>query len=275
MNMYEARQNKEKVSRRIQVEGKQFFRNNYINNAINKQISNKAHDFLVLQRQSKRQELLELISWALSGGRNHNLSSALKAIYHYLIDTAKTNYTKNKDDLADMKQFLIEQGLITENDVAFLTIKIKGKLSDNKDDKDSIDSINESITNVYDRINSTYAHHIFQGDFDRNGKPTGFHSTVDGSQTHEVYGKVTPIDTKYGTYQQSVRTKTKFQKKGIQSSFFPNDMTHEDIIRGIISVLILKSNNVNYTINEKFKGMPLIKKGNTIFPSGGGNLIAE
>jgi len=144
---------------------------------------------------------------------------------------------------------------------------------------DFFSSIEESINNVYDRINNRYSHHIFQGDFNKYGKPTGFHSQIEGSKTHEVYGKITLVDSKYGIYQQSVRSVEKINgekvKKDLQSTFFPKNMTHKDIIRGIISVFVLKNSHVNYTEDPQFNGMPLTKKGNSIYPSGGNDLPAE
>jgi len=112
-----------------------------------------------------------------------------------------------------------------------------------------------------------YLHHILIGDLDANKLPTGYHSTVGRSTTHEAYGKRTTTANK-GCYMQSVKTKGDAPKaKASQSTFFPDDMTRDDILTAITSQYGLKNTTVRHP--EKYSGMSLTtRSASTIFPVG-------
>ena len=116
-----------------------------------------------------------------------------------------------------------------------------------------------------------YAQHIFQGDT-KAGVPTGYHSTVDGSATHEACGTATNLaNTSAGgnaAYQQSVRLQAGARtRKPIQSTFFPDDATHNNVIDAITAVYTLGMKTVAY-VADTVNGLKLAKRGDTVFPAG-------
>jgi hypothetical protein len=122
-------------------------------------------------------------------------------------------------------------------------------------------------------IEATYGNHVFQGDFNADHVPTGFHSKADGSATHETYGARTLVENRNGNqvqaYQQSVREiAAPGNQKPVQSTFFPDEATHDDVIDAITSVLGVGLTQVGY-VNARVNGLKLRKKGDTVFPAGG------
>jgi hypothetical protein len=111
-----------------------------------------------------------------------------------------------------------------------------------------------------------YGHHVFSGDI-KDGIPTGFHSKADGSPTHQAYGGVTDVGNA-GAYQQSVRRIDNQVRKPIQSTFFPDAATHDNVIDAITVVYGVGLSTVAH-VDPSVNGMRLQKKGDTVFPAGG------
>ena len=131
-----------------------------------------------------------------------------------------------------------------------------------------------AIADKRDGIEGKYGHHIFKGDYNSDGIPTGFHSKADGSATHETYGGTTDVGN-VGAYQQSVRRKDNQTKKPIQSTFFPDGASHDNVIDAITVVYGYGLSTVAH-VDASVNGMRLEKKGNTVFPAGGSdNRFAE
>jgi hypothetical protein len=121
-------------------------------------------------------------------------------------------------------------------------------------------------------VEASYAQHIFQGDT-KNGVPTGFHSTVDGSATHEEYGTATNVGNASSggnqAYQQSVRLQANHATtKPIQSTFFPAAASHGQVIDAIASVYKAGLTTVGH-VAATVNGLKLAKRGDTVFPAGG------
>lgn len=116
--------------------------------------------------------------------------------------------------------------------------------------------------------------HIFSGDFkQRNNHPTGYHSKAGNSDTHEAYGGKTDLGA-HGTYQQSVREKQNHRnKKPLQSTFFPDNATEDEVKIAVVSGDTRHNKTVQYP--DKLAGMPLAKSGTTIFPATGQDKNAE
>jgi hypothetical protein len=125
----------------------------------------------------------------------------------------------------------------------------------------------EKIAARSNAVEAKYGQHIFQGDI-AAGTPTGFHSKADGSATHEAYGTITPVGN--GTaYQQSVRTRTPpAVRKPIQSTFFPDAASHQQVIDAITSVYEAGLSTVGH-VDPVVNGLRLSKRGDTVFPAGG------
>jgi hypothetical protein len=109
-------------------------------------------------------------------------------------------------------------------------------------------------------IGSLYKH-IFIGEINETGDPTGFHSKQKASDAVvESFGSKTAVGGK-GVYHQPVRIKDGGKEKGPGSTFFPDAMTEDDI-RVAINM------NAGYEVTEpkQYAGIMLEKKGNTIYP---------
>lgn len=117
---------------------------------------------------------------------------------------------------------------------------------------------------------ATIFDHIFKGDF--NGQtPTGYHSEVRPSNTHETYGSTTNLG--HNTYQKSVQSINDHRKKPLQSTFFPANASEDDVKLAVVSGDNQHNNEVKYP--ETMRGMPLLRKGGTIFPNTGQDKNAE
>lgn len=116
-------------------------------------------------------------------------------------------------------------------------------------------------------IEGKYGHHVFQGDYNSTGIPTGFHSKADGSTTHEAYGTRTNV-ANGGAYQQSVRRRDNQVHKPIQSTFFPDTLSHQNVVDAITVVYGCGLSTVAH-VDTSVNGMRLEKKGDTVFPAGG------
>ena len=118
-----------------------------------------------------------------------------------------------------------------------------------------------------DGIEGKFGHHVFQGDYNSDKIPTGFHSKADGSATHEAYGASTDVGN-VGAYQQSIRRRDNQKRKPVQSTFFPDTASHANVIDAITVVYGYGLSTVAH-VDASVNGMRLQKKGATVFPAGG------
>ena len=78
-------------------------------------------------------------------------------------------------------------------------------------------------------------HHIFEGEINRKGKPTGFHSRPGGNDPHGA--KVVRIKDRpnsVGVYTATIAVKDGNQWKEKFSSFFPDKFSSDQVIEAII-----------------------------------------
>jgi Bacterial EndoU nuclease len=131
--------------------------------------------------------------------------------------------------------------------------------------------ITGQIAARHDAVENAYSQHIFQGDV-KDGVPTGYHSKADGSNTHETYGGATNVGNASAggnqAYQQSVRLQADQTPKPIQSTFFPDAASHDDVVNAIASVYEVGLKTVGY-VADTVNGLKLAKRGDTVFPAGG------
>ena len=172
------------------------------------------------------------------------------------------------------RRLMISKGIFDEEDADYLQTQagLVHKAKGNRGELLRLQAL-DKIDRSYDEIDNKYGHHIFQGDT-KKGVPTGFHSQADGSTTHEAYG--TRTDLGQGVYQQSVRLRGNPEAtKPIQSTFFPDDATHEHVIKAIASVYKAGFRTVTH-VHDSVNGLELKKTGDTIYPAGGDdNRLAE
>ncbi|MDP4209264.1 MAG: EndoU domain-containing protein [Bacteroidota bacterium] len=203
-----------------------------------------------------------------------NYTKIMLAVYNQMrfeIDPTPEKFNNIKEG----REAMIKAGKFDSDDADFLDaevtrIETAGSNPTKLIELQAIAKINEK----FDAVDAKYGQHIFQGDF-KKGSPTGFHSKADGSKTHEAYGTKTDVNNK-GAYQQSVRSKGEpSKKKTNQSTFFPDNATHQNIIKAIASVYEAGFTNVSY-VAPTVNGLSLAKRGDTVFPAGGSDsLVAE
>ncbi|GEM_PF-5495545 len=227
---------------------------------------------IIQKRKYKDREIKDEIK-VIIGNVEPNSTAITLAVYnqmrHYLDPTP--DVFKN---IREGRTKMIELGVFDNEDADFLESEAARRQKAAGDSKELVKlQAKAKIDEKYDAVDAKYGHHIFQGDF-KKGKPTGFHSKADNSSTHEAYGNETPIEN--GTYQQSVRSKTDpTNKKTNQSTFFPDNATHQNIIRAIASVFELGFKTVSY-VDSSVDGIRLTKRGDTVYPAGGSDsLTAE
>jgi len=128
-------------------------------------------------------------------------------------------------------------------------------------------------------VERRFSAHIFHGIWKTNGEPGGYHAVNGNSPTHEAYGDETPVGTQ-GVYQRSVRAKAdKTNIKETQSTFFPKAASKDQVLDGVTTVYGAHGaerglSSMQYPDTLKGIGLQQID-GTTIFPSGGGGLVAE
>lgn len=137
----------------------------------------------------------------------------------------------------------------------------------------------EAVAAARRAVSSTLSNHVLKGDFSGDA-PTGYHSTVGGSTTHQAYGSETAIGNG-GVYQKSVkgrkRSSDRWVKKHPQSTFFPDTVggraaTEDDVVVALGTAI----NSLNRTVKypEEWAGIQLEKRGDTYFPAGGSDDLA-
>ncbi len=139
----------------------------------------------------------------------------------------------------------------------------------------------EHAQELADNVPQNLRNHVFLGDFGPGGAPTGYHSKAGNSPTHEAYGGTTNVNG-FGVYQQSVRGRANAQaawrRKPIQSTFFPDQVgnrgaTENDVNLALGTGRASHARQVNYP--AEWRGMPLRSIGETWFPDGGDDRLAE
>jgi Bacterial EndoU nuclease len=128
---------------------------------------------------------------------------------------------------------------------------------------------------------SSVKNHILKGDFGSSDTPTGFHTKIGGSTTHQAYGTKTDIGN--GVYEQSVkgrrRSTSSWKKKPKQSTFFPDkvgtaDTTEDDLKNAVNSAGARSDKKV--TNPSAWNSITLKAIGSTtVFPEGGSDRDAE
>ena len=179
------------------------------------------------------------------------------------VDSSIPVFTTEKDAVTK----LVAKNKIDDEDAAFIKEEATNMQTAGGDPAKAMKlSIQNYITTNSDKFDGKYSKHIFKGDFDKDGIPTGFHSTIGGSDTHEAYGAKTILGN--GVYQQSVKAKNSALKKKNQSTFFPDNATHQNVIDAITVVMGYGLSSVQY-VDKSVDGISLEKRGETVFPAGG------
>jgi hypothetical protein len=169
-------------------------------------------------------------------------------------------------------------GVIDADDIAFFAEKTGGKKSAATRAAEArsaglADEVAAKRSSV-----EKYRHHIFKGDFSKKNStiPTGYHSKAGASDTHQAYGTATPVANDVtGVYQQSVRATKTGVRKPIQSTFFPDTATEDQIMDALASVYGFTPQPKAATYPPSLKGLTFAKEGDTIYPAGGGDTAAE
>ena len=232
--------------------------------ALQRSIGNHATSALIQRAQLERKEVKQWASWAKA---EHN---ALLAILNALArdNDVAMDPPGGFTAVARATTALKTAGVIDDEDIEALQAEIRIQKAGGAD--------RERLVEERDRVRleaergatrARWGHHIFDGDTDAGGVPTGYHHQAVESATHVAYGARTDVGNG-GAYQQSVRLRAGARtKKPIQSTFFPDGVSQDDVVDAITSVMTLKYTTVRYP--AALKGMKLKKKGATIFPDGG------
>lgn len=232
--------------------------------ALQRSIGNHATSAIIQRAQLAQRDVKKWASWAK---REHN---ALLAILNGL--AMENNVAMNPVDgftsVARATTALKTAGVIDDEDIAALQVEIGIQKAGGADKERLVEERDRARLDAErDATRARWGHHIFEGDTDAGGVPTGYHHQAVQSTTHIAYGARTDVGNA-GAYQQSVRLRAGARtKKPIQSTFFPDGVTQDDVIDAITSVMTLKYTTVRYP--AALKGMKLKKKGTTIFPDGG------
>ncbi len=122
-------------------------------------------------------------------------------------------------------------------------------------------STSQSVPNWSDSTPAINLRHIFYGEINRRGKPTGFHARPGGKDpSSSRIKKIKSKANKEGIYTADVEVYDSSQKswKAKFSSFFPNSFSKDDVINAILNAYKKR----NKAKNEPWSG-----------PSGHGFLI--
>ena len=235
--------------------------------ALQRTVGNRA-TLALLQRQTlTAAKIKEWIRWERDPAIRANSTALLLSIYNQMrldLDPTPAAFTS----LVAARKALKDGGRLDDEDVAALEAEARRSQQAGGDPAELVRlRIVEKIAARSNAVEAKYGQHIFQGDI-AAGTPTGFHSKADGSATHEAYGTVTPVGNG-AAYQQSVRTRTPpVVRKPIQSTFFPDAASHQQVIGAITSVYEAGLSTVGH-VDPVVNGLRLAKRGDTVFPAGG------
>lgn len=93
--------------------------------------------------------------------------------------------------------------------------------------------------------------HVFEGEINRKGKPTGFHSRPGGQNPSNA--RVTSVKdqpNRYGVYTANIEVRDGNQWKSKFSSFFPDDLSRDEVI----DVILHAYNNSNNKSSQPWEG---------------------
>ena len=86
--------------------------------------------------------------------------------------------------------------------------------------------------------------HVFEGEINRNGKPVGFHSRPQGQDPANArVVSVRDKPNRAGVYTATIEIRDGNQWKSKFSSFFPDDMSQDEVINAILNAYNQSSNN--------------------------------
>lgn len=93
--------------------------------------------------------------------------------------------------------------------------------------------------------------HVFEGEINRSGKPTGFHSRPGGQDPANArLVSVRDTPNRYGVYTATIEVKDGGQWKSKFSSFFPDDLSRDEVL----SVILHAYNNSNNQKSQPWEG---------------------
>jgi len=79
-------------------------------------------------------------------------------------------------------------------------------------------------------------HHVFDGEINRRGKPTGFHSRPNGQDPANArVVSVRDQPNRFGVYTANIEVRDGGQWKGKFSSFFPDELSRDEVIDVILN----------------------------------------
>jgi Bacterial EndoU nuclease len=234
--------------------------------ALQRTVGNHATTGLVQRALLTPKEIKNWIRW-VRGTDRRNSTTFLLTIYNQMRLSVNPRPEEFRS-LADARKQLIAANQLDQADVDALEAEVDRTLRAGGDPAELIKlRIMAKIEARKAAVDAAYGHHIFQGDM-AGAVPTGFHSKIDGSATHEAYGARTDVGNK-GAYQQSVRLQDRpAVRKPIQSTFFPDGASHDQVVKAIASVYEAGLSTVGY-VDPVVNGMQLAKRGDTVFPAGG------
>lgn len=93
--------------------------------------------------------------------------------------------------------------------------------------------------------------HVFEGEINRSGQPTGFHSRPGGQDPANArLVSVRDAPNRYGVYTATIEVKDGGQWKSKFSSFFPDDLSRDEVL----SVILHAYNNSNNQKSQPWEG---------------------
>jgi len=93
--------------------------------------------------------------------------------------------------------------------------------------------------------------HVFEGEINRKGKPTGFHSRPNGQDPSNARVKsVRDQPNRFGVYTATIEVRDGNQWKSKFSSFFPDDLSKDEVI----DVILHAYNNSNNKNSQPWEG---------------------
>lgn len=253
----------DKSPRVKQLKAVQAMANSYTSGIAVQRVENNG--LPVQLRKYKDSELRKMVKDALKDDAEPNSVSIQLAVYNQMrfeVDPTPAKYSSNVTARAAM----IAAGRLDAEDADALAEEATKMQTAGGDPVVALrNRIAAEIAEKRDGIDGKYGRHVFKGETNSGGIPTGYHSIADPSDTHVAYG--TKTDLGNGVYQQSVRL-IGGVRKPIQSTFFPDAATRGQVIDAITAVYGLNMGTVA-NVHPNVNGLRLEKRGGTVFPAGG------
>lgn len=249
-------------SRVKQLKAIQVMANNYTSATVTQRVVDNS--LPVQLRKYKDSELRKMVKDAANEGLA-NKTAILLAIYNQMrfeVDPTPALFTS----VVTARAAMITAGRLEEEDADALDTEATKMQSAGGDPVVALRTrIAAELAAKRGAIDAKYGHHVFKGDTNATGDPTGYHSIADTSTTHVGYGAKTDLGN--GVYQQSVRL-IGGASKAIQSTFFPDAANRAQVIDAITAVYALNMGSVA-NVHPNVNGLRLEKRGGTVFPAGG------